>query len=350
MKYEDEEENFLSDKKIEERYPQSDTYRRRGGSYENQIKENNEEKRIQKVENEESGDIFNTVIIIIAIIVIIIAIFVMIKVFKGTSDTNEEQNTNNNVTQTDNSNNQNNASNSSNSDSNNSSNLSISSINENYNAYPIEIESVVHVKGGNFYNNYEGIEGDKAYVEYKQINGLKDEDKQDEINEMLKSLSVDFYDKNYLGDENTLFIDVHTKLSVNFNTLSYVVYKTYEDIDGNRVNEDIKTLNISLEDMEEIEFENLFTDNANIKTIYKEYVKGKVNTFYFDPQYIYIYNDDLEEIKIDMKDNYKNIAIYNRFKDDTKLFESSSVSKKVFTILESTVSEETKDRAFVSSK
>ena len=167
---------------------------------------------------------------------------------------------------------------------------------------------------------------------------------------MLKSLSVDFYDKNYLGDENTLFIDVHTKLSVNFNTLSYVVYKTYEDIDGNRVNEDIKTLNISLEDMEEIEFEDLFTDNANIKTIYKEYVKGKVNTFYFDPQYIYIYNDDLEEIKIDMKDNYKNIAIYNRFKDDTKLFESSSVSKKVFTILESTVSEETKDRAFVSSK
>lgn len=347
MKYEDEEENFLSDKKIEERYPQSDTYRRRGGSYENQIKENNEEKRIQKVENEESGDIFNTVIIIIAIIVIIIAILVMIKVFRDTSDTNKDQNSDDsNVIQTDNENNtQNN-----NSSTDNSSNLSISSTNENYNAYPIEIESVVHVKGGNFYNNYEGIRGDKAYVEYKQISGLKDKEKQEKINEMLKSLSVDFYDKNYLGDENTLFIDVHTKLSVNFNTLSYVVYKTYEDIDGNRVNEDIKTLNISLEDMEEIEFEDLFTDNANIKTIYKEYVKGKVNTFYFDPQYIYIYNDDLEEIKIDMKDNYKNIAIYNRFKDDTKLFESSSVSKKVFTILESTVSEETKDRAFVSSK
>ena len=332
---------------MEEKYPQCDAYRRRGGSYENQIRENNEEKRIQKVDDEKSGDIFNTVIIIIAIIIIIIAILVMIKVFRDTSDTNKDQNSDDsNVIQTDNENNtQNN-----NSSTDNSSNLSISSTNENYNAYPIEIESVVHVKGGNFYNNYEGIRGDKAYVEYKQISGLKDKEKQEKINEMLKSLSVDFYDKNYLGDENTLFIDVHTKLSVNFNTLSYVVYKTYEDIDGNRVNEDIKTLNISLEDMEEIEFEDLFTDNANIKTIYKEYVKGKVNTFYFDPQYIYIYNDDLEEIKIDMKDNYKNIAIYNRFKDDTKLFESSSVSKKVFTILESTVSEETKDRAFVSSK
>ena len=347
MKYEDDEENFLSDKRVEEKYPQGDAYRRRGGSYEHQIRENTEEKRIQKVDDEKSGDIFNTVIIIIAIIIIIIAILVMIKVFRDTSDTNKDQNSDDsNVIQTDNENNtQNN-----NSSTDNSSNLSISSTNENYNAYPIEIESVVHVKGGNFYNNYEGIRGDKAYVEYKQISGLKDKEKQEKINEMLKSLSVDFYDKNYLGDENTLFIDVHTKLSVNFNTLSYVVYKTYEDIDGNRVNEDIKTLNISLEDMEEIEFEDLFTDNANIKTIYKEYVKGKVNTFYFDPQYIYIYNDDLEETKIDMKDNYKNIAIYNRFKDDTKLFESSSVSKKVFTILESTVSEETKDRAFVSSK
>ena len=347
MKYEDDEENFLSDKRVEEKYPQGDAYRRRGGSYENQIRENNEEKRIQKVDDEKSGDIFNTVIIIIAIIIIIIAILVMIKVFRDTSDTNKDQNSDDsNVIQTDNENNtQNN-----NSSTDNSSNLSISSTNENYNAYPIEIESVVHVKGGNFYNNYEGIRGDKAYVEYKQISGLKDKEKQEKINEMLKSLSVDFYDKNYLGDENTLFIDVHTKLSVNFNTLSYVVYKTYEDIDGNRINEDIKTLNISLEDMKEIEFEDLFTDNANIKNIYKDYVKGKVDRFYFDPQYIYIYNDELEETKISMKDNYKNIAIYNRFKDDTKLFKSSSVSKKVFTILDSTVSEETKDRAFVSSK
>ena len=193
MKYEDDEENFLSDKRVEEKYPQGDAYRRRGGSYENQIRENNEEKRIQKVDDEKSGDIFNTVIIIIAIIVIIIAIFVMIKVFKGTSSTDEDKSANNNVTQTDN---QNNTSNSdSNNNVNDSSELGISSINENYNAYPIEIESVVHVKGGNFYNNYEGIKGDKAYVEYKQINGLKDEDKQDEINEMLKSLSVDFYDK-----------------------------------------------------------------------------------------------------------------------------------------------------------
>ena len=31
MKYEDDEENFLSDKKVEERDRQSDTYRRRGG-------------------------------------------------------------------------------------------------------------------------------------------------------------------------------------------------------------------------------------------------------------------------------------------------------------------------------
>ncbi len=344
MRYDEDEENFLSDKRVEEKNPQNTSYRRRGGSYENQIDENNEEKRLQKVDDEEKGDIFNTVIIIIAIIVIVIAVFVMIKIFKETSSTTTNDQENNNVVQTDNINDVKNENN------NTQSSMGIASINENYSAYPIEIESVVHVKGGNFYNNNEGIKGDKVYIEYKQISGLKDEKKQDEINEMLKSLSVDLYDKNYLSDENTLFIDVHTKLSVNFNTLSYVVYKTYEDIDGNRVNEDIKTLNISLDDMKEIDFEDLFTDNANIKNIYKNYVKGKVDRFYFDPQNIYVYDDDLQETKIDMSDNYSNIAIYNRFKMDSSLFESSPVSKKVFTILDSTVSEETKDRAFEQSK
>lgn len=346
MKYDEEEENFLSDKRVEEKNPQT-SYRRRGGAYENQIRENNEEKSLQKVNDEEKEDIFNTVVIIIAIIVIIIAIFVMIKVFKGTSSTPNNNEENNNVVQTDNTNDDKEQA-----DSNNtiSSSMAISSINENYNAYPIDIESVVHVKGGNFYNNNEGIKGDKAYVEYKQISGLKDDKKQEEINEKLKNLSIELYDKNYLSDENTLFIDIHTKLSVNFNTLSYIVYKTYEDIDGNRINEDIKTLNISLDDMEEINFEDLFTDNANIKNVYKDYIKGKVDRFYFDPQYIYIYDDDLQETKIDMSDNYSNIAIYNSFKTDNSLFDSSPVSKKVFTILDSTVSEETKDRAFEQSE
>lgn len=102
--------------------------------------------------------------------------------------------------------------------------------------------------------------------------------------------------------------------------------------------------------MKEIAFDELFTDNINIKSIYKDYVKGKVDKFYFDPQYIYVYDDDLEETKIDMSKNYTNIAIYNRFKTDSSLFDSSPVSKKVFTILDSTVSDETKDRAFEKSK
>lgn len=193
MKYDEDEENFLSDKRVEEKIPQDTFYRRRGGAY-----ENNEEKRLKKFDDEQKGDIFNTIVIIIAIIVIIIAVFVMIKVFRETSSTPTNNEEDNNAVQTDNTNDN---SNKNESNNKNSSSMAILSINESYNAYPLKIESVVHIKGGNFYNNNEGIKGDKVYVEYKQISGLKDEEKQKKINEMLKSLSVNLYDKNYLSDK-----------------------------------------------------------------------------------------------------------------------------------------------------
>lgn len=342
----DDEVDFLSDKKVEELRNQDNAPRRRGGAYqeEERLQKN---VSLQKVEEEEESGIFNNIIIAVAIIVVIIAVIVLVMVFVNDSKQNKEEGTKveNNTSTTQNEPNTNN-SNSTNSPSSNG--LAITSVNDTYDAYSIDIESVVHVKGGNFYNNNEKIKGDKAYVEYKQISGLKDTKKQEEINEKLKSLSVDLYDKNYLSDENTLFIDIHTKLSVNFNTLSYVVIKTYEDIDGNRKDEKALSYNIRLDTLEEIDFEDLFTENANIKNIYKDYVKGNVDVFYFDPKYIYIYDEDLseDEIKIDMSKNYTNIAIYNRYKDANNLFKSSPTSKKVFTVLNSTVSEETTDRAF----
>ena len=110
---------------------------------------------------------------------------------------------------------------------------------DTYDAYPVTIESVVYKKGGNFYNNNEKITGDKVYVEYKQISGLKNTTKQAEINTKLKEQVIALYDKNYLGDSNTLFVDIHTKISVNFNTLSYVIYRRGEDIDGKHILESI---------------------------------------------------------------------------------------------------------------
>ena len=48
--------------------------------------------------------------------------------------------------------------------------------------------------------------------------------------------------------------------------------------------------------------------------------------------------------------NNQSKIIYNRYKDSSNIFKSTPTSKKVFSILESTVSEETKDRAFEQSK
>lgn len=362
----DDEVNFLSDKKVEELRGGATEIRRRGGAYQKEVPEQqkNEELTPQKksvksvkVESydDEKIDVFTIAVIAIAVIVVIIAGIVMLKVFGG--DSSEESNNSNggvsmeqttgkpNIDNTTNNTNKNDKNNSSNNNTQNSG-FAIANVNETYNAYPIEIESVVHVKGGNFYNNNDKIKGDKAYVEYKQISGLKDTDKQEKINEMLKNLSVELYDKNYLSDKETLFVDITTKISVNFNTLSYVVYRQGQDIDGNEVGEAVKTLNIRLDTLEEIEFEDLFTDSTNIKGIYTKYVKGKVDNFYFTPEKIYVYGEDLEETEIVMSKNYSSIAIYKRFVSNVNLFENSSTSKKVFTILDSTVSDKTTDRAF----
>lgn len=360
----DDEVNFLSDKKIEELRDIPQEPRRRGGAYQKETPERPKEQAIVpkattksvKVESydDEKVDPFTIVIIAIAVIAVIIAGIVMLKVFGGDSEeepassnggvTMEQSNGKPNTNNTTNNNNINNSTTNNNNTSNAS--FSIANVNETYNAYPIEIKSVVHVKGGNFYNNNDKIKGDKAYVEYKQISGLKDSEKEEKINEMLKNLSVELYDKNYLSDKETLFVDITTKISVNFNTLSYVVYRQGQDIDGNEVGETVKTLNIRLDTLEEIEFEDLFTDNANIKGIYTKYVKGKVDNFYFTPEKIYVYDEDLEETEIVMSKNYSSIAIYKRFLSNINLFNSSSTSKKVFTVLDSTVSDETTHRAF----
>ncbi len=353
----DDEENFLSDRRVGE-INKEEAPRRRGGYIEpgkddvkNIVPSHKKTLPVKKEEEEhehESSTLEN-VVIVIAIIVIIIAGIIIFKVFL--SSPKENKNENNTTTQTTNnsSNKNHGTSNNNSSSSSNNSSYAISSVNDTYDAYPIKIESVVSTKGGNFFNNNEKIKGDKAYVEYKQISGLKDKEKEEKINKKLEELSISLYDKNYLADKDTLFIDIHTKLSVNFNTLSYVVIKTYEDIDGNHKDEKVVSYNIRLDTLEEIKFEDLFIDSSSIKQVYPKYVSGKVNAFYFDPKTIYIYEKDLTEIKIDISKNYSNIAIYKRFKDVANLFTSSKTEKKVFTILDSTVSEQTKDRDFTKN-
>lgn len=354
----DDEENFLSDKRVEEVYQEEPVTPRRRGGYveENSTPRKIEEQRVKKApapkrdddeEEEENEKLTNIAIVIVFVIVLILAGFLVSKIFFGkdknktedsstktetvapTNDTKKEE------TKTD-----------TNTNKQTSTNTSTNTTSDTYDAYPVTIESVVYKKGGNFYNNNEKITGDKVYVEYKQISGLKNTTKQAEINNMLKDKVIALYDKNYLADSNTLFVDIHTKISVNFNTLSYVIYRTGEDIDGKHILEKVESINIRLSDAKEIAFEDIFVSGTDIKDVYNSYVKGKVAAYYYTPEKLYVYDLNYKETMIDMSKYKDKISIMTKYKEDKDIFTSQAKSQKMFTTLSTTVSEETKERAF----
>lgn len=361
-------ENFLSDKRVEEvEYEQESPRPRRRGGYidaEDKPKEVvpkkvKKQEIVEEEEEEEGDDTFvNIAIVIVFVIVLLIAGFLISKILfgKGKTDTEKNETPTENIAQTNQTTktntNENKSTNTStnkntNSNSNNSSsNSQTLSTSDTYNAYPVTIESVVYKKGGNFYNNGEKITGDKVYVEYKQITGLKDTTKQAEINEMLKNKVIALYDKNYLSDKNTLFVDIHTKISVNFNTISYVIYRTGEDIDGKHILQKVESINIRLKDKSDIAFEDIFTSSSDITSVYSSYVKGKVSAYYYTPEKLYIYDDKYNETEIDLSKYADKISIFTKYKADTDIFTSTAKSQKAFSVLTGTVSDETKDRAF----
>ena len=368
----DEENNFLSDKRVEEmedflsddrvqEVSQEEARPRRRGGYmaqdeppkKQEIKREIRPQKVEEDDDEADDTAVNIAIVIVLIIVLILAGLLISKIL-FTKAGNKEENTpkteqvtpkTETKTETKTENNQENKT------DNKTQNTSADTLSssDTYDAYALKFESVVYKKGGNFYNNTEKIKGDKVYVEYKQISGLKDTTKQAEINKMLMDKVTALYDKNYLADKDILFVDIHTKISVNFNTLSYVIYRTGEDINGKHILQKVESINIRLKDKSNISFEDIFTQNATITNVYKDYVKGKVSAYYYTPSKLYVYDSNYKETVIDMSTYASSISIFTKYKADTDLFTSTAKSQKAFTILDSTVSEETKDRAFVQN-
>ena len=365
----DEENNFLSDKRVEEmedflsddrvqEVSQDEVRPRRRGGYVEQNEPPRKVERVQKVQEveedddeEENDTAVNIAIVIVLIIVLILAGLLISKILfhksenKETAEPKTEQ-TEKTETKTDT---KTDAKTETKTDTKTQTSSDTLSSSDSYNAYPVKFESVVYKKGGNFYNNTEKIKGDKVYVEYKQISGLKDTAKQAEINKLLMDKVTALYDKNYLADKEILFVDIHTKISVNFNTLSYVIYRTGEDIDGKHILQKVESINIRLKDKSNIAFEDIFTSNTTITNVYKDYVKGKVSAYYFTPSKLYVYDSNYKETVIDMSTYASNIAIFTKYKDDADIFTSTAKSQKAFTILDSTVSDQTKDRDFVQN-
>ena len=204
------------------------------------------------------------------------------------------------------------------------------------------------------------------YSSYIKISGLKNKSIENMINEDIENSAHAL--SNLHPDAKS--ISIYSTVSANFSdVLSIVIYSTYVYSGNNYEYEDIY-LNYRLDTGEKFEFTDLFIDSANIKSILSQsiytnliwefamkngnfdslndidlkskdygyiedevfkylsiYMREGISSFYFSPKSItFILND--ETFYMGMPDFYKDIAIYNRFKSKTSLYEKSNIGNK----------------------
>ena len=236
------------------------------------------------------------------------------------------------------------------------------------------------------YHSEEKTDGEFSYypieVNYVKINGLKNTSIQDKINDEIREVALSQVDENELNANNVRNITVEARCYANFsNVLSISIHKSiyYWNIESNMQESFICGLNYNLKTGDKLKFTDLFTNDAGTKSIisksaymtfaneYLEYFAniesqslteenkngntatwdGDMNKidysniedrtfkilqnydrnneypFYFTESYIYAYINN-EEIMINMRDFYNQIAIYDRYANSEGLFESQN--------------------------
>lgn len=223
--------------------------------------------------------------------------------------------------------------------------------------------------------------GDNEYkvsINYFEIDGLKDKALQQQINNRIKDTALSMYSEEEINNSEIERISISAYLEANFsNVLSIDVYKEirYKTDDG-LYNYDYKyeyePININLVDGKDIAFEELFIKGAPVKNILsqtayetlikevpmdddegffkdmskKDYseVEDKLleimtdynlstNTkFIFSENYITVYIKDYM-IPIKMFKYYDQIAIFNRYKDNSNLYDGKYNKDKNILIL-----------------
>lgn len=213
----------------------------------------------------------------------------------------------------------------------------------------------------------------EKYIEFIQIDGLKDKQVQTKINNLLKEKSYSFEKDKRVG----------TSVTASFSNVLSVIVSCYDDR-GYTQNEIY--LNIDLSTGNEIPFEEIFVSSAPIKSIlaegmYKtlawetkgkntneenweddydiskadisdfedkslilakkyEKEKGKIKySLYFDKIIVYdllngITDKEDRTITIDFVDHLEDIAIYKRFLTEDSLFENSDIGLKNIIVCE----------------
>lgn len=234
------------------------------------------------------------------------------------------------------------------------------------------------------YHSEEKMDGKFSYypieVNYVKISGLKNTSIQDKINNEIREVALSQVDENELNVNDVRNITVEARCCANFsNVLSISIYKSiyYWNIESDMQENFICGLNYNLKTGDKLKFTDLFTNDAGTKSIisksaymtfaneYLEYfanletqslTEGNENTaiwdgdmnkidysniedrtfkilqnydrnneypFYFTESYIYACINN-EEVMINMRDFYNQIAIYDRYADSERLFESQN--------------------------
>jgi len=230
-----------------------------------------------------------------------------------------------------------------------------------------------------YYSDYETyIQNEKSVyvpltVNGLEIRGLKDKEIEEKINNKIKEKAFELLEeyKKYTEDPNVESIEVNAYCCSNFSNVlsikleSGISYKEYDN--ENVYPEKTIGLNYNLVTGEKIEFKDLFTNTASVKSILNEIA---YSNFIYEYQYdedgnytedlskadyseiedrilrimqcynsnelieFYFYNDYIdvnianEELCIYMRDIYKDIAIYNRFAKAEDLYDGNYKGEK----------------------
>ena len=213
----------------------------------------------------------------------------------------------------------------------------ISSVTDTYEGLNYLSEKTIIKQIGFFYDYSRNLEGSKIEVSYIKVEGLKDNQLEEKINNLLMETANELYTEENVQDSNVLYDHIYnyTDVYIFNNVLSTLYCKEVCDINGN-IQYEYKGLNVNLNNFSKIELKDVFINTTDINTIMNEDMKVLYNSDHFEfsisPKFIYIPLNGENVDKISLYENRNQVAIYKRFYSNTKMFEKTyNATPYVFT-------------------
>lgn len=154
--------------------------------------------------------------------------------------------------------------------SNEKNNIKKLNLKDKYSINNITITEKEIKKGPLVEDNYSTHDFNKVEISYPQIDGLNSKDVQDKINMNIKNYAEEFVDNQEIQDEDIKNIIISFIITGNFaEMISIEIVKNTYYNELSKLNNDIKydSLNFRIDTGEKIDFSEIFTKDASIKTI-----------------------------------------------------------------------------------